>query len=216
MIGDIGYPLHWPVDRARTEPDNRERARFSRKSDSGYAKQISIAQGINRVMDEVRALTRTGQVWRVDPDGVVISCDIQRRKADGLPMSGRRDPDDPGAAVYFELDDAPIVLPCDNYDRLADNLAAIAAHMKALRDQARWKVGNLQRAYAGYTALPAPGQTTAPGWPEVLGMPADSALEDVEKKYKQLRSAYHPDRPGGDVQKFDTLNKAIVQARAAL
>jgi hypothetical protein len=205
-----GYPLQWPIDRPRTEPSNRERARFSRRSDSGWNNSLSIAQGIGRVMDEVRALKQ------VDPAEVVISCDIQRRKADGLPMSNRREPDDPGAAVYFELDGAPIVLACDNYDRLADNLAAIAAHMKALRDQARWKVGNLERAYAGYAALPAPGQTAAKGWPEVLGLPADSTLQDAEDQYKRLRSIYHPDRPGGDAVRFDTLNKAINQARAVL
>ena len=62
-------------------------------------------------------------------------------------------PDDPGVAVYFQLHDKERVLACDKWDTVADNIAAIAAHIDGIRRQDRYGVGTIDQAFAGYSAL---------------------------------------------------------------
>ena len=63
---------------------------------------------------------------------IVISTNAELRQ-DGFPYSNRRAPEDVGVAVYFTLEGRPYVLPCDKWERVADNLAAIAKHVEAKR-----------------------------------------------------------------------------------
>jgi hypothetical protein len=62
--------------------------------------------------------------------------------------------------VYFKLHGKDRVLACDKWDRVADNIAAIAAHIDAIRRQDRYGVGTIDQAFAGYSALPPPGGTS--------------------------------------------------------
>src|SRR5262249_31741204 len=80
-------------------------------------------------------------------------------RTDSAPYSGARKSYDVGAAVYFSLNKKPYCLPCDRWNRLPDNLAAIAAHLEAMRGMDRWGVGSIEQAFAGYKALPARGET---------------------------------------------------------
>ncbi|NIV38132.1 MAG: J domain-containing protein, partial [Anaerolineae bacterium] len=157
------YPLHWPHWFPRTDPAHRQRARFNRDG-----RPLTIADARGRVLREIGAFTRPGHTYRIDPDQVVISTDVPVRQ-DGLPYSGRKPPEDSGVAVYFELDGEPHVLPCDTWDRVADNMAAIAAHLGAMRGMERWGVGDLRSHFAGFTALehnPDPDGD----WPYILGV----------------------------------------------
>jgi DnaJ-class molecular chaperone len=43
---------------------------------------------------------------------------------------------------------------------------------------------------------------------KILGLNANSKLEDVKIKYKSLAKQYHPDKPGGDSDKFKEINTA--------
>lgn len=61
-----------------------------------------------------------------------------RTRLDGLPRSGEPEPKDPGATVYWRSRGRDQVIAIDQYDRVADNLAAIAGTLDALRAIKRW------------------------------------------------------------------------------
>lgn len=214
------YPLQWPQGWPRTESSERKSANFGTKNTEGWGmKQLSIAQATKRIMDELSAYTRRGHPWRIDLDETVISTDLKVRRADGLPKSGQRNPDDPGVAVYFELDGKPQVIPCDKYTRIADNLAAVAATLSSLRALERHGTDILDRAFTGFTALE---HNPEESWEQILQMgnrrgEIDSEwLASAERHYKMLAAEYHPDKPAGSNQMMSRINLARQKAREAL
>ncbi len=196
------YPLQWPSGWKRTEAAWRTRAKFGQKRQSTYNPswkvhgELSIAQATDRVRDELR---RMG----IADDDLVISTNLSLR-LDGLPRSSQREPDDPGVAVYwqdpFHADHPPRCMAIDRYDRVADNLAAVAATLDAMRAIERHGGAEiLDRAFTGFTSLPAPGGTSH--WRDVLDP------RDPEGSYRRLRSQHHPDR-GGDADEFNAVQHA--------
>lgn len=145
---------------------------------------------------------------------VVISTNVPLRR-DGLPYSGQKQPLDPGAAVYFRLGSRPCVLACDKWAKVEDNLWAIAKDIEAQRGRIRWGVGSVEQAFAGYTALPAPGQSAAATWYQVLGVAHDAPFEVAKEKYLQEAKLCHPDLNGGSSEAMQRLNAAWDMARKA-
>ncbi len=179
------FPLSWPVGKPRTR--DPQRARFGTGNGP-----MTIAGGLQRLR---------GEIGRLNATSLVVSTNIPVRR-DGLPLSNVREPHDSGVAVYFNLDNQPHCLACDKWDRVADNLAAIAAHIDAIRGQARWGVGDLAQAFAGYKQLTAMG-ASKPWW-EVLGFKAPPAsMGEVERAHDRLIRAHHPDRGGSGAQASD-------------
>ena len=207
------YPLKWPEGFPRTPDHERERARFGQKANYGCGKSsLTIFVARKRLQHEIQAFTRVGQTYRIVPDMVVLSTNVPTRK-DGLPYSNAREPDDPGVAVYLELDGEPHVFPCDKWDRVADNIAAIAAHLGAMRGIERWGVGDLHRVFAGFHALP-PGTGESNGedmWWVVLNVDSNATKAEVQSSYRRMRSQNHPDN-GGDPSAFDRIQRAYKQA----
>lgn len=191
------YPLQWPEGWKRTSSFQRRSATFHRNK-----KALSIFDGVQRVMDE---LGRMG----LGRDDVVISTNVETR-LDGFPRSDRAEPGDAGAAVYWqEKKGGRRVMAIDHYDRVADNLAAIAATLEAMRAIERHGgAAILERAFTGFTALPAPGQGAKREWWEVLSVPRKCTREDVKAAYRLLASQYHPDKPGGSHAAMAELNVA--------
>jgi len=197
------YPLSWPAGWPRTEPRDRQRAQFRTRSREtsqygfrGYRAK-TVAEAVAALLDE---LDKLGAEQRV------ISTNL-KVKNDGTPYSAQRDPDDPGAAVYFRLDGKPIVFACDKWLTVADNIYAMAIHVNAMRGMDRWGVGNLSQAFAGYAALPAAGQTAGEAWWSVLGfttgiMPNDKATAVVliNEAYRAKARTAHPDAGGSDFE----------------
>ena len=212
------YPLTWPVHVPRTKV--RERATFGQRTSSTHRyfdgtasvhhskAALTIEQGRRRVDDELR---------RLGARDVVISSNLVLR-LDGAPKSGQRAPEDPGVAVYFKLRGEPHCMPCDRWDRAADNLAAIAKHVESLRGQLRWGVVDVAQAFAGFKALPPKGATSegsaSPPWWNVLGVKPDDRLEVIEAAFKALAFKMHPDR-GGDAGAMAMITRAREEARAA-
>lgn len=214
------YPLTWPEGWPRTLPARRERARFGKgqreylsiPGGSSWIRKhdLTVADGTHRILME---LERLG----IDRQDVVISTNV-RLRLDGLPRSGEREPDDPGVAVYWTDTTAGNEARCmaiDRYDRVADNLAAVAATIDAMRAiQRHGGAQILKRAFTGFTALPAPGHTNARGWRELFGfLPGDmpSRLQ-LDGAYRTARSEAHPDRPGGSDAAFHAVQVAYEQA----
>lgn len=210
------YPLSWPAGWKRTPPAQRRRARFTkgeRKFNSngiGYTVQrdLTVAEGVRRVRIE---LERLGVV----EGDAVISTNLPVR-LDGLPRSDAKRPADPGAAVYWQREgEAPRCMAIDVYDDVADNLAAIAATLEALRAIERHGGALvMERAFAGFDALPAPSARKT--WREVLGLSPADGLEAARAAYRRLAAEAHPDRPSGSHDRMASINAAWQQAQEAL
>lgn len=205
------YPLQWPEGWKRTDAHRRARAKFGRQAQSSHGswkirEDLTIAQAVRRVHDE---LGRMG----VRDDDLVISTNLELR-LDGLPRSNQREPSDPGVSVYWtqKRGDAPRCMAIDRYDRVADNLAAIAATLDAMRAIERHGGAEiLNRAFTGFVALPN-GSTGH--WSDVLDVPETASRAEIEAAYRRLRSLHHPDK-GGDAEQFDRIQKAYAEAMAA-
>jgi len=212
------YPLRWPAGWKRTPDAERARARFAKKErkynnwTDGYGnartsshlarKEVSIADGVERVRSE---LARMG----VRDDDLVISSNLELR-LDGFPRSGQRQPADPGIAVYWRDAGETRCMAIDRYDRVADNLAAVAATLEAMRAIERHGGAEiLNRAFTGFAALPGPAPTRE--WWVTLGVPQNAHRSNVDAAYRRLRSMHHPDR-GGDATAFHEVQQAYDQA----
>lgn len=200
------YPLQWPAGWKRTLSGWRKSGNFStrRRTQTGYfsAQQLTIDDGVERVLNE---LARMG----FDRNDTVISTNVQTR-LDGLPRSDRSEPIDPGVAVYWQQPNGENkVMAIDLYDRVADNLAAIAATLDAMRAIERHGGATiLERAFTGFTALPAPAGGT---WWSILGVDEHASQDTIKSAYRKLASEHHPDR-GGDSTRMAEINDAYRSA----
>jgi len=201
------YPLTWPTGWKRTPVSRRTRARFSKRvaHSWGIGKgEVTVTEGIKRVLGQLRA-------FGVQEGDAIISTNLTIR-LDGLPYGTQREPEDPGAAVYWRRPDdkAHKVMAIDRYDRIADNLAAIAATLKAMRAIERHGGAViLDRAFTGFEALPAPRD-----WRVILGVShvTTPAFEDTRTAYRRLCQERHPDK-GGSHEQMAELNWARDQAQ---
>lgn len=191
---DTSFPLHWPEGWPRT-------GRTPRRAAFGAGKTLAAAR--DALLKELRLLGAPAA-------SIIISSNVQLR-ADGLPRSGQAQPQDRGAAVYFQLRGAERVLACDRWDRVEVNLLAVARHIAALRAQERLGVGTLDQAFRGYTALPE-----GDPWWRVLGLSSSGAsLADIEAAYLRGAQLCHPDKPSGSTEAMARLNAARVAGRRA-
>lgn len=183
------YPLQWPEGWKRVSASTRTRAKFGRQTQSSHGnrktrKGLTIAQAMQRVRDE---LSRMG----IRDDDLVISANLELR-LDGLPRSNQREPSDPGVSVYWTQTrgEAPRCMAIDRYDRIADNLAAIAATLDAMRAIERHGGAEiLNRAFTGFTAI----EHKFVDWPTVLGVASHTPTNEVRMAYRRKRSTFHPD-----------------------
>jgi hypothetical protein len=175
------YPLEWPVGWKRTRV--RRVGRF--KKEGQWITVNGATARLERELDRLGAKNTT------------LSTNVSLR-LDGRPRSDER-PADPGAAIYFSFKGKATVLACDTYTEVADNIAALAAHLDALRAIERYGVGSLEQALAGYKALPA---DTAADWRKVFGFPTNSrpTLDQLDTAYKATAKQKHPDLGGTDIE----------------
>lgn len=178
MSAPTAFPLQWPAGWPRAK--YRQRAVFGKFSSRGWKEQATVANGRERL---------SGELDRLGARYSVLSTNLELR-LDGLPRSNQAEPYDPGVAVYFQLEGKPIALACDKWDRVADNIIALAKHIEALRGMDRWGVGTAAQAFAGYEALPAPDP-----WWKTLGLtgPTRSEREIKDAYRKALLYFSYPD-----------------------
>lgn len=192
------YPLSWPAATPRTRSRKR----------SAFARGRTVFQALE-VLD--------GELRRLNARQITVSTNLQTRVTDGRPRSGQGEPRDPGVAIYFMLKGEPRVFACDKWDRVADNLYAIAKTIESLRGIDRWGVGETQQAFRGYAALPE----TAGGrpWWDVLGLTGPTKDEaTIQRAFKIRAKECHPDHggdPGDWAALCDAKDQALGQARAS-
>lgn len=186
------YPLSWPIGWPRNT--TRVRSRFGT-----YWKKPSVALARDTVINELRRMNVAD--WRV-----VISTNITLRR-DGLPYSNQREPDDTGAAVYWkDAKDKQLVLACDKYDTVGDNLYAIGKTIEATRAITRWGSVTAEQAFAGYAKL---NEKTGPSCWEVLNLTPNATEQSILDAYRRRARETHPDHEGGSSEAFS----AVVAAK---
>jgi hypothetical protein len=214
------YPLSWPEGWKRTT--SRNSAQFNKTKEPKYVAganggQAPIYQGKTRlsVADAVRRILGELGRMRVHDYNVIISTNVPLR-LDGMPRSDQ-EPRDPGAAVYWKQKDGQPMrcMAIDRYTRVADNLAAIAATLEAMRAIERHGGATiLDRAFLGFAALP---EKASQPWREVLGIEVlqSATLDLVESRYRALVKVHHPDAGGKD-EDFRRITQARDDARMEL
>lgn len=209
------YPLCWPAGWPRRPAQGRRGGKFARggsRSDSGYtpSRGVTIAEAMRRAHLELS---------RLGADRIVISTNLRVRSSDGEPVSKQAQPIDPGAAAYWTTKRGDRrCIAVDMYDRVEQNVAAIAATLEAFRAVERHGGAQvIDRAFTGFRAIP---NLDAPRpWRVVMGIdklekelgePID--LFWLEKHYKNLAHTRHPDKGGTDKDMAE-LNRAYEEGR---
>jgi hypothetical protein len=154
-------PLQWPQGYPKTP--SRKVAMFSARRDNGGVRSLNMTEATKRLREE---LARHGvRDHEVD---VVISTNM-KVGVSGLPRADQGEPGDPGVSVYWEANGKSRNMAIDIYTRVADNIAAVAATLEAMRAIERHGGKAIQdKAFAGFDALPAPD-----GWRQILGLGED-------------------------------------------
>lgn len=189
------FPLQWPAGWKRTAAASRKRATFGKKGATGTAR-LTVAEALKRVRTVL-------QQMGVRDFNMIISANVPLRQ-DGLPRSGAPEPADPGVAVYWQdtsKDGWPRrCMAIDMYDRAADNLAAVAATLDAMRAVQRHGGAEiLDRTFTGFAAIEhKPGDQSH--WSVILGCDRNANTSEVRQAFLRARSAAHPDRDGGAAQ----------------
>jgi hypothetical protein len=205
------FPLSWPPGWKRTAAGERAYGQFGttkRMPGASWSskEKITVAVATQRLREE---LTRMA----VHDDDLVLSTNL-RLRLDGLPRSDQAQPADPGAAIYWNdpWTGQPRCMAIDRYTKVEQNIAALAATIEAMRAIERHGGAVvLERAFTGFTALPAPiiaGMKRH--WREVLEFfdaPRELTAEDVQARWRRLASQHHPDK-GGSGAKMAELNQA--------
>lgn len=191
------YPLYWPEHRKRTERYYRERSKF----------EASVARSRDEVVRQVQLL-----VGRYTNSDLIISTNLALRR-DGLPLANQKQPDDPGVAIYFTYRKKQVCFACDRWQKVEDNMHAIALTIDALRGINRWGTGDMvEAAFRGFEALPSPEQASTQPWRTVLGLPPGPVSRGaIDDAYRVARSRAHPDR-GGTSAQFQAVQAAYEQA----
>jgi len=196
------YPLQWPIGWRRAK--GRRHADFKMTREQGT--EHGPVKRITAVNMAVATERLEAQLEKLGAKSPTLSTNVSLTLR-GVPR-GDENPHDPGAAVYFSFKGKATVLACDSYHRVADNIAALAAHIDALRRIDRYGVGTIEQALAGYKALPA---DTAADWRAVFGFTTDLGpilMSDVDREFKRLAREKHPDILHDDGGAMAHLNRA--------
>lgn len=192
------YPLAWPAGWKKSERRRDGGFRVGTGKPGASGRRVEIDDGVDRVFSTLKLMG-------VKEADVTISTNVR-------PSLGSRpgsiQVQDPGVAVYWQDKAArPRCMAIDQYLRVPDNLAALAATLDAMRAIERHGGAEiLERAFIGFTALPAPEKPF-----HVLGLPDGASRGEIQAAYRRLASQHHPDN-GGDAEEF----KKVTAARDAL
>ncbi|MDA2938483.1 J domain-containing protein [Acidobacteria bacterium AH-259-A15] len=188
------YPLHWPPTWPRTQEPQSARFSFGRSRSAWRDRGAAGGAAKDNLLLELD---------RLGASNIIISTNVPVRR-DGLPYARAKKPEDCGVAVYFQMDGEQRCFPCDRWDRVGDNIHAIALSVGALRGLDRWGAKQMvDAAFRGFKALSA-----GPQWWQVLGLKNDQCNTDqIKSAYRKKASQVHPDK-GGSNDEMSRLNEA--------
>ncbi|QNF34337.1 hypothetical protein HUW51_17005 [Adhaeribacter swui] len=165
---------------------------------------LTLAKARDGILEELRK-------WRAE--NIVISSNAPLRK-DGLPYSVNTKTEDAGVAVYFTRGEEQWVVPCDEYESIAENMQAIRYIIESFRTIERHGGHQAFRsATSNFKALPERG-TGATCWEILKIAPGANAAT--------IREAYHRELLASQVngqishEQLNFLNTAKEQCMAAI
>jgi hypothetical protein len=205
-MNETRYPLCWPSNWKRSKIRMRAQFGSARSLSPGTyvpKARLSIAEAVDRIAGELRLMG-------IKEENCVVSTNVPLNLS-GTPRGDRGEPTDTGAAIYWTHQGKQQCMAIDRYDRVADNLAAVAATLDALRAIERHGGGSiLERAFMGFAQLPV--GSTKP-WREVFGITENDHLnrDAIETRFRGLARSRHPDN-GGSHDSMAELNAAREQA----
>lgn len=188
------YPLQWPAGWKRETA--RKRGKFGTNTKQYNAdktanwnslRDITIAEATKRVQVELARIAVAGDF--------VISTNLKLR-LDGQPRGDQGQPGDPGVAIYWNAKGGQSrVMAIDIYDRVSDNLAAVAATLEAMRAIERHGgAAILERTFTGFDALPPPRSC----W-QILGLTAGATRATINERFRDMAKKAHPDQGGSQI-----------------
>ncbi len=191
--GIEAYPLAWPEGWPRTPAGQRKSSRY----------EVSFATARDQLLRELR-LASSGFSSSRD---IVLSTNVPTRR-DGLPYADMREPQDPGAAVYWtSRKGEPMALACDTWRTVRENVRALGLAIESLRQLERCGASAiLDRAYSGFKRLPAPADPWA-----VLGVRRGASRDELTARLRELAREHHPDK-GGSSETMSRINAAYQEA----
>lgn len=204
------YPLAWPTGYPRTPASKREASRFHVTHMTKVIPGIPGTGPKQRVVTVAEALTRLqDQIDKLGGRLPLVSSNLELR-LDGLPRSGLPEPHDPGVCVYFQLKGKPVAMPSDHFQTVAANIAAVAAHIDAVRRIERYGVSSIELMFTSFMAIRGPGPKP---WREVFGIPEHvrGSRMWLRDRYTFLAKQRHPDAGGSEVL-MSELNTAYEDA----
>lgn len=198
------FPLSWPEGWKRCTSRKIGHFKVNRQ-------WISAFDATRRVLEEFRHMG-------ISANDLIISTNVPLR-LDGMPRSDK-EPSDPGVAIYWSTKKRGMrCIATDRYHHVADNIAALAATLEAMRAIERHGGAEiLERAFLGFAALP---EKASQPWREVLGISPEqtATLELVESRFRSLVKIHHPDVNPGDKsaeEKFMRISQARDAAKLEL
>lgn len=191
MPETTAYPLTWPTGWARTPPEQR-----------AGGTQFRYGGGLV-TFDRARRLLVVG-LNKLRATDLILSTNLPVR-GDGYLYAdaARRIVTDPGAAVYFSMNERPMVMAQDAYQGVAANVRSLGLAVEAMRQLERHGGGAImERAFTGFTALPRPRTC----W-EILDIPPKSDAGTIRMAHKGLVIDNQTAANGSD-EKLAMLNRA--------
>jgi hypothetical protein len=188
------FPLSWPAGYERTPAHLQKESRFVN----------TLARARDELKNEMRKLGSTD---------LVISSNVPLKQNGDLRADfSRFKNDDSGVAIYFKWRGRDIAMACDQYLEVWENITALTKAIDAIRGLERWGVSEfLDRAFTGFQALPAAGETSEDVW-TTLGITRTNDMAAVIAAYYAKSKIHHPDQ-GGDPHSFHQLTEAFKTAK---
>ena len=182
MEGITAFPLAWPMGWPRS-PELRQ--------ENGHGRFARGAKGWSFAAPRDALVTEIG---RLKGKAVVLSSNFPLRR-DGLPLARTGRIADEGVAIYFMLDGRQMAMACDRFTRAEHNMRSLTLAIEALRQLERHGGGTMmERAFAGFAALPAPG--SARPWNDILGVPPNASRAEINAAFRAKAASAHPDTGG--------------------
>ncbi len=188
------YPLAWPDIMPRTAPARRVRSPFR----TGYDQAV-------------RNVTKSLQGFQKD-SGLRIDNPVMSSNVD---LMGRMKDNDPGVAVWFQMDGQWVAFGVDRFPDAASNIQAIHHIIEARRVELRYGgLAIVRQTFKSFLALPAPA---AKHWSEILDVPRDASPAQIQAAYRRLASERHPDKGGSDatMAELNTARDAAMKERGS-
>lgn len=182
------YPLRWPA---------------------GWPRATSRRSALYKVTLEKAVSEAVAELKRMGAKDVVLSSNMRV----GLIRTTETETElkDPGVALYWtSKKDQPMVMACDHWHRLRDNVRSIGLTLEAIRAIERNGASQiLDRVFTGFIALPE-----APDAWKILGLTRSADKDALTARLRELTREHHPDR-GGDARRFAEITRAYHEAIGA-